>query len=89
MSIPESAIITLRSIKNGRSLASAIKTLWYAPPTNLRPSVQINLLDLISTVEDLQVEDLHRSSAIESQKLAALQTLDPLVDAAAARHDLV
>ena len=84
MSIPESAMTTLRSVKNGRSLASAVKTVWYASPTNLRPSLQANLLDLISTVEDL-----HGSSAIESHKLAALQTLDPLVDAAATRHDLV
>ena len=75
---------TLRSVKNGRSLASAVKTVWYASPTNLRPSLQANLLDLISTVEDL-----HGSSAIECHKLAALQTLEPLVDTAAARHDLV
>ena len=84
MSIPESAMTTLRSVKNGRSLASAVKTVWYASPANLRPSLQANLLDLISTVEDL-----HGSSALESHKLAALKTLDPLVDAAAARHDLV
>ena len=84
MSIPESAMTTLRSVKIGRSLASAVKTVWLASPTNLRPSLQANLLDLISTVEDL-----HGSSAIETHKLAALQTLGPLVDTPAARHDLV
>ena len=46
---------TLRSVKNGRSLASAVKTVWYASPTNLRPSLQANLLDLISTVQDPHV----------------------------------
>ena len=83
MAVPESAMTTLRAVKNARSLASAVKTVWYASPTSLRPSLQANLLDLIATVEDL-----HGSAAIESLKLAALQTLDPLIEAAATRPGL-
>ena len=82
--IPDSALTTLRSVKSGRSLASAVKTVWYGSPTNLRPTLQANLLDLIATVEDI-----HGSSAIESHRLSALQSLDPLVDAAATHPSLV
>ena len=83
MAVPESAMTTLRAVKNARSLASAVKTVWYASPTRLRPSLRTNLLDLIATVEDL-----HGSAAIESLKLAALQTLDPLIEAAATHPGL-
>ena len=69
---------------NGRSLTSAIRTVWYAAPANLRPSQQANPLHLVATVEDL-----HGSSALESLKIAALQTLDPLVEAEATHPSLV
>ena len=83
MAVPESAMTTLRAVKNARSLVSAVKTVWYASPTSLRPSLQANLLDLIA-----RVEDLHGSASIESLKLAAPQTLDPLIEAAATRPGL-
>ena len=82
--IPDSALTTLRSVKSGRSPASAVKTVWYGCPANLRPTLQANLLDLIATVEDI-----HGASAIESHRLTALQSLDPLVDAAATHPGLV
>ena len=82
--IPDSALTTLCSVKSGRSLASAVKTVWYGCPATLRPTLQANLLDLIATVEDI-----HGASAIESHRLTALQSLDPLVDAAATRPGLV
>ena len=82
--IPDSALTTLRSVKSGRSLASAVKTVWYGCPANLHPTLQANLLDLIANVEDI-----HGSSAIESHHLTALQSLDPLVDAATTHPSLV
>ena len=84
LAIPDSATTTLRSVKKGHSLASAMKTIWYASPMNLRPTLQKNLLDVIATVKDLR-----GSTSIETHKLAALQALDPIIEAAAARHGVV
>ena len=57
-----------------------MKTIWYASPMNLRPSLQPNLLDVI---------DIHCSTSIKTHKLAALQALDPIIEAAAACHRVV
>ena len=80
MALPESATATLRAVKSDRALASAVKTVWLASPTTTRLSLQTSLLDLINTVEEQ-----HGSTGLEDQRLAALRTLDPLMEAAAAR----
>ena len=79
MALPESATATLRAVKSARALASAVKTVWLASPTAIRLSLQSFFLDLINTVEGQ-----HRSTGLEDQRLAALRTLDPLIDAATA-----
>ena len=71
-------------MKSGRSLASAVKTVWYGCPASLRPTLQANPLDLIA-----RVVDIHGASAIESHRLPALQPLDPFVDLAATHPGLV
>ena len=54
--------------------------MWLASPTATRTSLQTSLLDLINTVEEQ-----HGSTGLDDQRLGALQTLDPLIEAEAAR----
>ena len=80
MALPESSTGTLFAVRSARALTSAVKTIWLASLTTTRPSLQSSLLDLIGTVEEQ-----HGSTGLGDQRLAALQTLDPLIDAASAR----
>ena len=83
LAVPDSSVSMLRSIRSTRALASAVKTVWFATGNSLRPSLQANLLDLIST------EERHGATGMESSRLAALRVLDPIVEAATARPGLV
>ena len=84
LAVPDSFVATLRSVRTTRAMASAVKTAWLACGTNLRPALQANLTDLITTVEEQ-----HGTAGVETARLNALTTLDPTIECASVRPRLV
>ena len=84
LAVPDSSMATLRSVRTARALASAVKTVWLASGTNLRPALQANLTDLITTVEEQ-----HGTASMETARLNALTTVDPIIECASVRPGMV
>ena len=75
---------TLRLVRTARALASAVKTIWLASGTSMRPALQANLTDLITTVEEQ-----HGTAGMETARLNALTNLDPIIECACVAPGLV
>ena len=75
LAVPDSSMTTLRSVQKARALASAVKTVWLASGTGVRQALQANLTDLITTVEEQ-----HGTAGMETARLSALTTLDPIFE---------
>ena len=84
MAVLHSSMAPLQSVRTARALASAVKTVWLAPGTSERPALQANLTDLITTVEEQ-----HGTAGMETARLNALTTLDPIIECASVRPGLV
>ena len=84
VAVPDSSMATLRSVRTARALASAVKPVWLASGTSVRPALQANLTGLITTVGEQ-----HGTAGMETARLNALTTLDPIIECASVRPGLV